>query len=508
MGGGPAGLYFALLMKLRGSQHHVTIFERSVPGATSGWGVVFWDDLLEELYHADPQSAREIEQAAFRWDGQVVDVRGTQVRNSSLRGYGINRQRLLDVLVRRAQGLGVQVEFDREVTALSRLPEVDLIVACDGVNSRTRLETQGFQTDVKLDRNKYIWLGTDKVFESFAFPFVRTDSGWVWAHAYGIDAETSTFIVECSARTHTDLGFDTMPLQACLSVLERLFERHLDGHRLIGQPHDATNAQWRNFRTVTNKRWYQGKTVLVGDAAHTTHFTIGSGTKLAIEDAIALVDNLQKHDELSLAFESYDRQRQVALLQPQSEARLSAQWFENISRYIDLEPHQFFALLHDRRSPLLPRVSPRLYYQLRRTSQEVPVLRELRKRVAPRGQRVLQSTQGPNDGSTRLPLSPPRLMRQEADRLPVPACGYLVDDLPAVLLIPLLTDFGKAYCDARAYEAVSVVRADGPSPAARGPHAEAGPPARPWHSRAAGTQGRPQTAPSPAPAPPLREQRG
>jgi 2-polyprenyl-6-methoxyphenol hydroxylase-like FAD-dependent oxidoreductase len=375
-------------MKLREPQHEVTVFERNGPGATRGWGVVFWDDLLEKLYGADPQSAQEIERASFHWDGQVVDVRGTRVRDASLRGYGINRQRLLDVLTRRAQGLAVRIEFDYEVMAPGQLPEADLIVACDGVNSRTRLETGGFSTDVQLGGNKYIWLGTDKVFESFTFPFVRSDSGWVWAHAYGIDAKTSTFIVECTAETYAGLGFDAMPSQGCLAVLEKLFEVHLDGHQLIGQLQDGTYAQWLNFRTVTNKHWYQGKTVLAGDAAHTTHFTIGSGTKLAVEDAIALADNLQRHDELEPALESYERERQGSLLQPQSEARLSAQWFENISRYIDLEPHQFFALLHARRSPVLPHLSPRLYYQLHRTSEEVPVLRGLRRRVGPEASRL------------------------------------------------------------------------------------------------------------------------
>ena len=348
---------------------------------TGGWGVVFWDDLLEQLYRADPQSAREIEQASFHWDGQVVDIRGTSVRDDDLRGYGINRQRLLDVLTRRAQDTGVHIEFDHEVVSPSQLPDVDLIVACDGVNSRTRLENQGFQADVQVGRNKYIWLGTDKIFESFTFPFVRTDSGWVWAHAYGIDAKTSTFIVECTAETHAALGFGTMSPQACLSALEEIFGRHLDGHRLIGQLRDGTNAQWLNFRTVTNKHWYQGKTVLAGDAAHTTHFTIGSGTKLAIEDAIALAGNLQHHGDLKLALESYERERQAALVQRQSDARFSAQWFENISRYTDLGPHQFFSLLYARRSPLLPHLSPRLYYQLHRASQKVAVLRGLGRRV-------------------------------------------------------------------------------------------------------------------------------
>ena len=172
-------------MKLREPWHDITIFERGAPGATPGWGVVFWGDLLGKLYSADPQSAREIEQASFSWDKQVVDVQGEQVLSAASRGYGIKRLCLLEILARRVLSSGVHIEFDHEVMTPSQLPQVDLIVACDGVNSRIRHETKGIHTDVRLGSNKYIWLGTDKVFESFTFPFVRTDSGWIWAHAYG-----------------------------------------------------------------------------------------------------------------------------------------------------------------------------------------------------------------------------------------------------------------------------------------------------------------------------------
>ena len=171
VGGGPAGLYFALLMKLRDPGHEITIFERKAADSAYGWGVVFWDDLLEKFYSNDPTSAREIDQAAFRWVNHVVDVQGERVLHAGGSGYSINRQRLLDILADRAQALGVHIEFDREVMTPSQLPEVDLIVACDGVNSRTRLEAGRFQTDVRLGSNKYIWLGTDKVFESFHASF-------------------------------------------------------------------------------------------------------------------------------------------------------------------------------------------------------------------------------------------------------------------------------------------------------------------------------------------------
>ena len=388
VGGGPAGLYFALLLKQREPRHDITIFERSAPGATRGWGVVFWSDLLEKLYRADPDSAREIERVSYPWDSHVVDVRGEQVVFTTDRGYGIKRQRLLDILAHRALASGAHIEFNHEVTARSQLPDFDLIVACDGVNSRIRQDTEGFQTDVQLGRNKYIWLGTDKVFRSFTFPFMHTDNGWVWAHTYGIDAETSTFIVECSAETWAGLGFDTMPLSDCLPVLEKIFGRHLDGHQLIGQTAGENNAQWLSFRTVTNKRWHDGKTVLVGDAAHTTHFTIGSGTKLAIEDAITLADNLQHHGEMKSALESYEKERQAAILAPQIAARFSTQWFENLPRYIDLKPHQFSTLLRRRRSPLLPHLSPQLYYWLYPTPREVPALRSLRKWAGPKVTRI------------------------------------------------------------------------------------------------------------------------
>ena len=278
----------------------------------------------------------------------------------------------------------MHIKFGQEVTALSQLPKVDLIVACDGLNSRIRLEARRFQTDVRLSANKYAWLGTSQVFESFMYLFVRTSSGWIWAYAYPIDDQCSTFIVECSPETWARLGFGTMPSHECLFLLEKLFEPHLAGHHLTMQARNGSDVRWLNFRTVTVQRWHEGKTVLAGDAAHTTHFTIGSGTKLAIEDVIALTANLEHYGELKPAFQSYEMQRKAALRRPQTEARFSAQWFENLSRYIDLKPHEFSALLHGRQSPLLPRLPPRLYYQLDQLTEELAILRALRRQVAPR----------------------------------------------------------------------------------------------------------------------------
>jgi 2-polyprenyl-6-methoxyphenol hydroxylase-like FAD-dependent oxidoreductase len=303
--------------------------------------------------------------------------------DAECRGYGIKRQRLLSILADRAISSGVRINFNEEISVSSQLAKAELIVACDGVNSQLRKEIKGVETDVHVGRNKYIWLGTDKVFESFLFPFVQTGGGWIWAHAYGVEDNSSTFIVECSADTYTRLGFGMMSTEECLSVLERLFEPYLDGHHLFATIPDSQALQWLSFRTITNNRWSNGKIVLMGDAAHTTHFTIGSGTQLAIEDAIALADNLQKHDELASALESYEKERKDALLEFQSTAHFSAQWFEDIPRYANLRPHQFFALLRQRRSALVPRLPPQLYYRFYYMTHEVPIVRGFGRRVGP-----------------------------------------------------------------------------------------------------------------------------
>jgi 2-polyprenyl-6-methoxyphenol hydroxylase-like FAD-dependent oxidoreductase len=397
VGGGPAGLYFALLMKLHERDHDVTVFERNVADSAYGWGVTFGGDLLGKLYDGDHESARQIEEASFGWINQIVDVQGRQAQCAAGGGYTIGRRPLLGILGNRARSLGVHVESGREVTSLSQLPAADLVVACDGVNSRIRAERRSFRTDVRLGANRYIWLGASKAVESFLYSFVRTDSGWLWAYAYGIDADSSTFIVECPPKTWTGLGFDTMSAGDSLSLLERLFERQLDGHRLTMNVQDPGNARWLNFRTITNQRWHDGEIVLIGDAAHTTHYSIGWGTKLAIEDAIVLSESLKRHNSLVAALSSYERQRQAALVQPQNEAHYSALWFENTSRYIDLEPRQFSMLLHGRRSPLLPHLPPRLYCQLLRATDEITVLRELRSWAGPRVKTMYRGRTQPDE---------------------------------------------------------------------------------------------------------------
>ena len=385
VGGGPAGLYFAILMKEADRNHEITVLERNPAGVTYGWGVVFWDDLLERLGASSPATARAINANAFRWNGEQLALKGAAPVQEVGHGYGIGRRRLLDLLLERALQLGVQVRFEVEVEELSQLPEADLIVASDGVNSRIRqLHSDRFKTDTRVGRNKYIWLGTSKVFNVFTFAFVRTAAGWIWCHAYGFDDETSTFIVECSPETWSGLGFETLGEADTLVLLEQLFEPHLQGHPLRTKLRTNGPAPWLNFRTLTNERWHHENIVLMGDAAHTTHFTIGSGTKLALEDAIGLAAQLREGTALQPAVEAYEAERQLALRPAQTDARFSAQWFENVPRYAELDPQRCFALLHERRSPLLPRMPPRLYYRLYQATHNVPALRTLRSWVAPR----------------------------------------------------------------------------------------------------------------------------
>ena len=237
VGGGPAGLYFAILMG-RDGNHELTVLERNPPGVTYGWGVVFWDDLLDELGAGDPETAREIRKKAFRWDGQLLAVEGREPVHVPGHGYGIGRRHLLEILAARALALHVRVRFEREIEDLSELADADLVVVCDGASSRLRRQHRDqFGAAVGVGRNKYIWLGTRKVFDAFTFAFVETEAGWIWCHAYGFDPNTSTFIVECSPETWAGLGFDRLGEADTIVLLERLFEPWLDGHRLRATSH-------------------------------------------------------------------------------------------------------------------------------------------------------------------------------------------------------------------------------------------------------------------------------
>jgi 2-polyprenyl-6-methoxyphenol hydroxylase-like FAD-dependent oxidoreductase len=385
VGGGPAGLYLAILLKHRDRHHDVIVIERNPPGLTYGWGVVFWNDLLRDLQDSDPPTARDIRENCFGWEGQVVHVQGRESVHLGGHGYSMGRQRLLGIFTKRAIDLGVRIQFEREVEDLSQLPAADLIVACDGVNSRLRrLHADQFETSLQAGRNKYIWLGTTKVFDAFTFAFVETVAGWIWFHAYGYGGDASTCIVECSPETWRGLGFDTLGLDESIALLERTFDRYLDGHPLIGQGGDLARTPWLSFREVTNGRWHHHNLVLMGDAAHTTHFTIGSGTRLALQDAIGLAARLHEHNDVGTALEAYEKQRKAALLLPQRQARNSARWFESIPRYIGLGSPHFATLLGQRRSRLLAHLPPGAYCRLHQAARKVAVLRRLRRRARPR----------------------------------------------------------------------------------------------------------------------------
>jgi anthraniloyl-CoA monooxygenase len=374
VGGGPAGLYFSILMKLHDRAHDITVLERNPSGLTYGWGVVFWDDLLDAVRHSDPPTAAGMEQRSFRWVDQLVQVEGGQAVSLGGGGYGLGRQALLDLLSERAAGLGVRVLFEHEADDRAQLDGADLVVACDGVNSRLRRRHQDqLQTSIAVGSNPYVWLGTSKVFEAFTFAFAQTSAGWIWFHAYAFNDQASTFIVECAPETWAGLGFDRLGVDDSLRLLEQIFERRLEGHRLLVHAQDDRAMPWLRFRSVSNRRWHHGNLVLMGDAAHTTHFTIGSGTKLAVEDAIALAERLHEHEDLPAALEAYASQRRAELLLPQREAAHSAQWFEHLPRYVGLPAPQFATLLQQRRSRLLPRLPPRLYYYLYRATGEIGV---------------------------------------------------------------------------------------------------------------------------------------
>ncbi|HEY0934703.1 MAG TPA: FAD-dependent monooxygenase [Trebonia sp.] len=379
MGAGPAGLYFAILAKLRDPRDSVTVFERQAQGTSYGWGVTFVPALLRKLYASDPESARSIEQAALRWRDQFVDIHEMRmIYDGGVDVYNLNRPRLVEILTRRARQLGVPIEYGREISHPGQLPEADLIVAADGAGSRLRQSAGDFGTVVVQDDAKYIWLGTDRPFGAFAYHFRKTAAGWIWASSYGVESGLSTFVVHCAGRTWRGLGFDTMPPAETLAALRGLYAGELAGHRLMGQLDDETSARWQSFRTVTNEHWYQGKVVLVGDSGHTTHFTVGEGTTLALEDASALAGSLRRHGAAETALPAYERQRQAEIRHSQQQARRSARFFASIPRYATLAPEEFGTLLHARRSPLLPLLPPRLYYQLHRASRQAPLLRQLR----------------------------------------------------------------------------------------------------------------------------------
>src|SRR5437879_3397469 len=342
VGGGPAGLYFAIQMKRADPSHHVTVVEQNPLEATFGFGVVFSDATQDTLAEADHETYQEMARHFHHWDDIDVYINDTVVTSTGHGFSGLSRRTLLAILGRRAEALGVCLEVGREVADVRALLGADLVVAADGFNSVVRQQlADRFTPTVDWRPNRYVWLGTDRPFPAFTFYFKRDRHGLWRVHAYQYERGCSTFIVEATEATWRAAGMDRADEDATLAFCEALFQAELQGHRLL-----KNRSLWRNFGTLRNERWHHGRVVLLGDAAHTAHFSVGSGTKLAMEDAIALAASLGAHATVPEALAAYEAARRPAVESLRRAAQVSLQWFEDTERYMDLEPLQFaFTLL-------------------------------------------------------------------------------------------------------------------------------------------------------------------
>ena len=337
IGGGPGGLYFALLAKKAWPRWDVTVYERNRPDDTFGFGVVFSDQTLDSFKAYDAVTYERIRRKFAYWGGVDVVYKGEVMRSEGNGFCGCSRVALLNILQDRGRDLGVQMRFQREVEGLEEFLDSDLVVIADGGNSRIREQHKDhFRPSIDLRPNKFTWLGSTKPLDAFKYYFRETPEGLIVAHCYQYEPDRSTWVIETDEQTWKNFGFDQLSETDMLPVIERVFEAELDGHRLI-----ANRSLWRNFPTITNQTWVKGNAVLVGDAKATAHFSIGSGTKLAMEDAIALFEALKKQDSIKGALALYDTARREEVEKTQHAANVSLAWFEHMKRYWGMEPQQF-----------------------------------------------------------------------------------------------------------------------------------------------------------------------
>jgi anthraniloyl-CoA monooxygenase len=339
MGGGPAGLYSAILLKQAWPRTRIEVYERNRPDDTFGWGVVFSDQTMAGFAAADAPSHRAIVDSFHHWDDIDVHIHGATVRTGGHGFAGIERKRLLNILQERAASLGVEQTFQHEVRDEAEFADADLLIAADGVNSRVRQQyAAAFEPNVDVRKCRYIWLGTTQRFPAFTFAFERGEHGWFQIHAYQFSKDLSTVIVETREETWRAHGLDRATTDESIEFAERMFGKYLGGARLLSNARHLRGSAWLNFHRVLCRRWFTRNVVLIGDAAHTAHFSIGSGTKLAMEDAIALRREVARGGDVSEALHRYQEERELEALKLQSAARNRMEWFENVARYTHLEP--------------------------------------------------------------------------------------------------------------------------------------------------------------------------
>jgi anthraniloyl-CoA monooxygenase len=342
LGGGPAGLYAAILLRKALPAASVEVYERNRPDDTFGWGVVFSDQTMENFRTADEESHIRILADFHHWDDIEIHFGGRRLVSGGHGFAGISRKRLLHILQERARALGVHLRFQQEVEDEQEFADADLIIAADGINSKTRgRHARVFEPDIDTRLCRFIWLGTTQPFDAFTFAFERTEHGWFQIHAYQFSKDLSTVIVETREETWKAHGLEGFDTGQSIAFCERLFGRYLGGHRLQSNAGHLRGSAWLRFNRVRCRRWHHGKVVLIGDAAHTAHFSIGSGTKLAMEDAISLCRHVAGGSDLDQALGAYHRERNVEVLKLQSAARNRMEWFENVARYSHLPAEQF-----------------------------------------------------------------------------------------------------------------------------------------------------------------------